>query len=91
MMEGALRGSISGLSLDGSLFFYENPLESRGATTAGNGIAARAAAQCRAHGASSAAISMAFRTTRTVHLYGDSAARFEIRVGSWACSDQQLS
>ncbi|TJW83201.1 MAG: glycoside hydrolase family 127 protein, partial [Mesorhizobium sp.] len=31
MMERALyNGSISGLSLDGSLFFYENPLESRG-------------------------------------------------------------
>jgi DUF1680 family protein len=32
IMELALyNGSISGLSLDGSLFFYENPLESRGA------------------------------------------------------------
>jgi uncharacterized protein len=31
-MERALyNGAISGLSLDGSLFFYENPLESRGA------------------------------------------------------------
>ncbi len=31
VMERALyNGSISGLSLDGSLFFYENPLESRG-------------------------------------------------------------
>ena len=31
IMELALyNGSISGLSLDGSLFFYENPLESRG-------------------------------------------------------------
>jgi DUF1680 family protein len=81
VMELALyNGSISGLSLDGSLFFYENPLESRGAHNRWQWHRcpccppniARMVASIGSYfyGLSEDALA--------VHLYGDSTARFEI-------------
>ncbi|TIM04885.1 glycoside hydrolase family 127 protein [Mesorhizobium sp.] len=81
MMERALyNGSISGLSLDGSLFFYENPLESRGKhnrwkwhrcpccpPNIGRMVASIGS---YFYGLSSDALA--------VHLYGNSTARFDI-------------
>jgi DUF1680 family protein len=80
-MELALyNGSISGLSLDGSLFFYENPLESRGKhnrwkwhrcpccpPNVGRMVAAIGSYM---YGVADDAIA--------VHLYGDNEARLEI-------------
>jgi DUF1680 family protein len=80
-MERALyNGSLSGLSLDGSLFFYENPLRSRGEhhrwvwhrcpccpPNVGRMVASIGTF---IYGLADKAIA--------VHLYGDSAARFEI-------------
>jgi DUF1680 family protein len=81
VMELALyNGSISGLSLDGSLFFYENPLESRGGHNRWQwhrcpccppNIARMVASiGTYFYGLSEDALA--------VHLYGDSTARFEI-------------
>jgi hypothetical protein len=81
IMELALyNGSISGLSLDGSLFFYENPLESRGAHTRwkwhhcpccppniGRMVASIGSYM---YGVADDAIA--------VHLYGDNTARLEV-------------
>jgi uncharacterized protein len=81
VMELALyNGSISGLSLDGSLFFYENPLESRGKhnrwkwhrcpccpPNVGRMVAAIG---CYMYGVADDAIA--------VHLYGDNQARLEV-------------
>jgi DUF1680 family protein len=36
-------GALTGLARDGAHYFYSNPLESRGATSDGNGTSARAA------------------------------------------------
>jgi DUF1680 family protein len=80
-MELALyNGSISGLSLDGSLFFYENPLESRGKhnrwkwhrcpccpPNVGRMVAAVGSFM---YGVADDAIA--------VHLYGDNTARLEV-------------
>ena len=80
-MEQALyNGSISGLSLDGSLFFYENPLESRGAhnrwkwhrcpccpPNIGRMVASIGS---RIYGVADDAIA--------VHLYGDNTARLGV-------------
>ena len=80
-MELALyNGSISGLSLDGSLFFYENPLESRGKhnrwkwhrcpccpPNVGRMVAAIGSYM---YGVADDAIA--------VHLYGDNTARLEV-------------
>jgi DUF1680 family protein len=85
VMEQALyNGAISGLSLDGSLFFYENPLESRGAhhrwkwhrcpccpPNIGRLVAA---VGCYMYGVAKDAIA--------VHLYGDSTARLEVAGGA---------
>jgi DUF1680 family protein len=81
VMELALyNGAISGLALDGSMFFYENPLESRGAhnrwkwhrcpccpPNIGRLVAA---VGCHMYGVAKDAVA--------VHLYGDSTARFEV-------------
>lgn len=81
VMELALyNGAISGLSLDGSLFFYENPLESRGAhnrwkwhhcpccpPNIGRLVAA---VGCYMYGVAKDAIA--------VHLYGDNTACLEV-------------
>jgi DUF1680 family protein len=81
IMELALyNGSISGLSLDGSLFFYENPLESRGRhnrwkwhhcpccpPNIGRMVASIGSYM---YGVADDAIA--------VHLYGDNTARFEV-------------
>jgi DUF1680 family protein len=81
IMELALyNGSISGLSLDGSLFFYENPLESRGKHSRwrwhhcpccppniGRMVASIGSYM---YGVADNAIA--------VHLYGDNTARLEI-------------
>ena len=81
IMELALyNGSISGLSLDGSLFFYENPLESRGRhnrwkwhhcpccpPNIGRMVASIGS---RIYGVADDAIA--------VHLYGDSTARLDV-------------
>jgi DUF1680 family protein len=81
MMERALyNGSISGLSLDGSLFFYENPLESRGAH---NRWKWHRCPCCPPNvGRMVASIGSYFYglsdDALAVHLYGDSTARFEI-------------
>ena len=80
-MELALyNGAISGLALDGSLFFYENPLESRGAhqrwtwhrcpccpPNIGRLVAAIG---CYMYGVAEDAIA--------VHLYGDNTARLDV-------------
>jgi DUF1680 family protein len=73
-------GSISGLSLDGSLFFYENPLESRGGhnrwkwhhcpccpPNVGRMVASIG---CYIYGVADDAIA--------VHLYGDNTARLDV-------------
>ncbi|HKJ62633.1 MAG TPA: beta-L-arabinofuranosidase domain-containing protein, partial [Hyphomicrobiales bacterium] len=81
IMELALyNGSISGLSLDGSLFFYENPLESRGAHNRWEWHhcpccppnIGRMVASIGSHmyGVADDAIA--------VHLYGDNTARLEV-------------
>ncbi|MEI9429819.1 glycoside hydrolase family 127 protein [Mesorhizobium sp. Cs1299R1N3] len=81
MMERALyNGSISGLSLDGSLFFYENPLESRGKH---NRWKWHRCPCCPPNvGRMVASIGSYFYSLAddalAVHLYGDSAARFDI-------------
>ncbi|RVA24180.1 glycoside hydrolase family 127 protein, partial [Mesorhizobium sp. M7D.F.Ca.US.004.03.1.1] len=81
MMERALyNGSISGLSLDGSLFFYENPLESRGAH---NRWKWHRCPCCPPNiGRMVASIGSYFYSLAddalAVHLYGDSTARFDI-------------
>ncbi|MCA0048074.1 glycoside hydrolase family 127 protein [Mesorhizobium sp. B283B1A] len=81
MMECALyNGSISGLSLDGSLFFYENPLESRGRH---NRWKWHRCPCCPPNvGRMVASIGSYFYSLAddalAVHLYGDSTARFEI-------------
>ncbi|RVC81291.1 glycoside hydrolase family 127 protein [Mesorhizobium sp. M4A.F.Ca.ET.022.05.2.1] len=81
MMERALyNGSISGLSLDGSLFFYENPLESRGRH---NRWKWHRCPCCPPNiGRMVASIGSYFYgladDALAVHLYGDSTARFEI-------------
>ncbi|TIS95971.1 glycoside hydrolase family 127 protein [Mesorhizobium sp.] len=81
MMERALyNGSISGLSLDGSLFFYENPLESRGKH---NRWKWHRCPCCPPNiGRMVASIGSYFYSLSegalAVHLYGDSTARFEI-------------
>ncbi|MEW9307078.1 glycoside hydrolase family 127 protein [Labrys neptuniae] len=81
VMEQALyNGSISGLSLDGSRFFYENPLESRGRhnrwkwhrcpccpPNIGRMVASIGT---YAYGLAEDAVA--------VHLYGDSTVRFEV-------------
>jgi DUF1680 family protein len=80
-MELALyNGSISGLSLDGSLFFYENPLESRGTHNRWKWHTcpccppniARMVASIGSYFYGLADDAVA------VHLYGDSTARLEI-------------
>ncbi|ANT51362.1 glycoside hydrolase family 127 protein [Mesorhizobium amorphae] len=82
MMERALyNGSISGLSLDGSLFFYENPLESRGNH---NRWKWHRCPCCPPNiGRMVASIGSYFYglsdDALAVHLYGDSTARFEIK------------
>ena len=80
-MELALyNGSISGLSLDGSLFFYENPLESRGRHNRWKwhhcpccppniGRMVASIATCM-YGVADDAIA--------VHLYGDNTARLDV-------------
>ncbi|TGQ08569.1 MULTISPECIES: glycoside hydrolase family 127 protein [unclassified Mesorhizobium] len=81
MMERALyNGSISGLSLDGSLFFYENPLESRGGHHRWKWHRCPC---CPPNiGRMVASIGSYFYgladDALAVHLYGDSTARFEI-------------
>ncbi|TPJ13457.1 glycoside hydrolase family 127 protein [Mesorhizobium sp. B2-7-3] len=81
MMERALyNGSISGLSLDGSLFFYENPLESRGKH---NRWKWHRCPCCPPNiGRVVASIGSYFYSLAddalAVHLYGDSTARFDI-------------
>ncbi|TIT31668.1 MAG: glycoside hydrolase family 127 protein [Mesorhizobium sp.] len=81
MMERALyNGSISGLSLDGSLFFYENPLESRGRH---NRWKWHRCPCCPPNiGRMVASIGSYFYSLAddalAVHLYGDSTARFNI-------------
>jgi DUF1680 family protein len=81
IMERALyNGSISGLSLDGSLFFYENPLESRGAH---NRWKWHRCPCCPPNiGRMVASIGSYFYSLSedalAIHLYGDSTARFEI-------------
>ncbi|KAA3450555.1 hypothetical protein C7I87_11175 [Mesorhizobium sp. SARCC-RB16n] len=81
MMERALyNGSISGLSLDGSLFFYENPLESRGKH---NRWKWHRCPCCPPNvGRMVASIGSYFYSMAddalAVHLYGDSTARFDI-------------
>lgn len=81
MMERALyNGSISGLSLDGSLFFYENPLESRGKH---NRWKWHRCPCCPPNiGRMVASIGSYFYSLSddalAVHLYGDSTARFNI-------------
>lgn len=81
MMERALyNGSISGLSLDGSLFFYENPLESRGKH---NRWKWHRCPCCPPNiGRMVASIGSYFYgladDALAVHLYGDSTARFDI-------------
>ncbi|AZO53639.1 MULTISPECIES: glycoside hydrolase family 127 protein [unclassified Mesorhizobium] len=81
MMERALyNGSISGLSLDGSLFFYENPLESRGRH---NRWKWHRCPCCPPNvGRMVASIGSYFYSLSdnalAVHLYGDSTARFDI-------------
>ena len=81
IMELALyNGSISGLSLDGSLFFYENPLESRGRHNRWkwhhcpccppNIEHMVASIGSRMYGVADDAIA--------VHLYGDNTARFAV-------------
>ncbi|TGR29079.1 MULTISPECIES: glycoside hydrolase family 127 protein [unclassified Mesorhizobium] len=81
MMERALyNGSISGLSLDGSLFFYENPLESRGKH---NRWKWHRCPCCPPNiGRMVASIGSYFYSLSddalAVHLYGDSTARFDI-------------
>jgi DUF1680 family protein len=81
IMELALyNGAISGLSLDGSLFFYENPLESRGAHNRWkwhrcpccppNIARLVAAIGSYIYGVADDAIA--------VHLYGDNTARLEV-------------
>ena len=81
MMERALyNGSISGLSLDGSLFFYENPLESRGRH---NRWKWHRCPCCPPNvGRMVASIGSYFYSLANdalaVHLYGDSTARFDI-------------
>lgn len=81
MMERALyNGSISGLSLDGSLFFYENPLESRGKH---NRWKWHRCPCCPPNiGRMVASIGSYFYSLAddalAVHLYGDSTARFDI-------------
>ena len=80
-MELALyNGSISGLSLDGSLFFYENPLESRGTH---NRWKWHTCPCCPPNiGRMVASIGSYFYSLAddaiAVHLYGDSTARLEI-------------
>lgn len=81
MMERALyNGSISGLSLDGSLFFYENPLESRGRH---NRWKWHRCPCCPPNiGRMVASIGSYFYSLAddalAVHLYGDSTARFDV-------------
>ncbi|MER9606236.1 glycoside hydrolase family 127 protein [Mesorhizobium sp. M0243] len=81
MMERALyNGSISGLSLDGSLFFYENPLESRGKH---NRWKWHRCPCCPPNiGRMVASIGSYFYSLAddalAIHLYGDSTARFDI-------------
>ncbi|MGX5845270.1 glycoside hydrolase family 127 protein [Mesorhizobium sp. ArgA1] len=81
MMERALyNGSISGLALDGSLFFYQNPLESRGKH---NRWKWHRCPCCPPNiGRMVASIGSYFYgladDALAVHLYGDSSARFEI-------------
>ena len=81
IMERALyNGSISGLSLDGSLFFYENPLESRGTH---NRWKWHRCPCCPPNiGRMVASIGSYFyglsEDALAIHLYGDSTARFEI-------------
>ncbi|TPL10378.1 MULTISPECIES: glycoside hydrolase family 127 protein [unclassified Mesorhizobium] len=81
IMERALyNGSISGLSLDGSLFFYENPLESRGRH---NRWKWHRCPCCPPNiGRMVASIGSYFYSLAddalAVHLYGDSTARFDI-------------
>ncbi|MGX5843813.1 glycoside hydrolase family 127 protein [Mesorhizobium sp. ArgA1] len=81
MMERALyNGSISGLSLDGSLFFYENPLESRGKHSRWKWHRCPC---CPPNiGRMVASIGTYFYSLAddalAVHLYGDSTARFDI-------------
>ena len=95
MMERALyNGSISGLSLDGSLFFYENPLESRGKH---NRWKWHRCPCCPPNiGRMVASIGSYFYglsdDALAVHLYGNSTARFDI-AGTQirAAPDQQLS
>lgn len=81
LMERALyNGSISGLSLDGSLFFYENPLESRGRH---NRWKWHRCPCCPPNvGRMVASIGSYFYgladDALAVHLYGDSTARFDV-------------
>lgn len=81
LMERALyNGSISGLSLDGSLFFYENPLESRGRH---NRWKWHRCPCCPPNvGRMVASIGSYFYgladDALAVHLYGDSTARFDM-------------
>ncbi|TSE03197.1 glycoside hydrolase family 127 protein [Mesorhizobium intechi] len=81
LMERALyNGSISGLSLDGSLFFYENPLESRGRH---NRWKWHRCPCCPPNvGRMVASIGSYFYSLAddalAIHLYGDSTARFDI-------------
>jgi DUF1680 family protein len=92
MMERALyNGSISGISLDGSLFFYENPLESRGAH---NRWKWHRCPCCPPNvGRMVASIGSYFYglsdDALAIHLYGDSTARFDI--GGSAVSLTQTS
>jgi DUF1680 family protein len=84
VMEQALyNGSISGLSLDGSKFFYENPLESRGRH---NRWTWHRCPCCPPNiGRMVASIGSYFygqsNDAIAVHLYGDSTGRFEIAGG----------
>ncbi len=81
VMERALyNGAISGLSLDGALFFYENPLESRGGHH--RWIWHRCPCCPPNIGRLVASIGSYFYgladDALAVHLYGDSIARFDI-------------
>ncbi|CAM5761913.1 hypothetical protein LMIY3S_00297 [Labrys miyagiensis] len=84
VMEQALyNGSISGLSMDGSRFFYENPLESRGKHH--RWIWHRCPCCPPNIGRMVASIGSYFygqsEDAIAVHLYGDNTGRFEIAGG----------
>ncbi|GLS22447.1 hypothetical protein GCM10007874_54650 [Labrys miyagiensis] len=84
IMEQALyNGSISGLSLDGSRFFYENPLESRGRHN--RWIWHRCPCCPPNIGRMVASVGSYFygqsEDAIAVHLYGDNTGRFEVAGG----------